>query len=324
MSGPPIADGRLAAVIESFRAGEERGLARAISAVEDEVPGFEALLDELHEGVGRARRIGVTGPPGAGKSTLTAALARRFRDEGHRVGVLAVDPTSPFSGGALLGDRIRMSELATEEGIFIRSMANRGSTGGLAAASREAADLMDAFGFGRVLLETVGVGQSELAVAGSADTTVVVLVPESGDGVQAMKAGLMEVADVFVVNKADRQGAARLRREIEVVKRLRTERGSWDPPVLGTVATEEEGVDALRDALDQHFEHLEASGELDRRRRKHLLEQVRVVLERRALRRAEALWSSGVEAYADELVDGSATPYAVADRLSDGDLSGEG
>ena len=340
---------RLQKVVERFRAGEERGLARAISAVEDERPGFEVLLDVLHEGVGRARRIGVTGPPGAGKSTLTASLARRFRDDGHRVGVLAVDPTSPFSGGALLGDRIRMSDLATEEGIFIRSMANRGSLGGLAAASREAADLMDAFGFDRVILETVGVGQSELAVAGSADTTVVVLVPESGDGVQAMKAGLMEVADVFVVNKADRKGAARLRKEIEVVKRLRSgqldrlgtghhgfrpgartrdagtvesegadgETGAWDPPVLETVASREEGVDALADALDGHFEHLERTGELAARRREHLLEQVRAVLERRAVRRAEALWSERIDGYAAALAEGRTTPYAVADELTE-------
>ena len=342
---------RLQEVVERFRTGEERGLARAISAVEDERPGFETLLDVLHEGVGTARRIGVTGPPGAGKSTLTASLARRFRDGGHRVGVLAVDPTSPFSGGALLGDRIRMSDLATEEGIFIRSMANRGSLGGLAAASREAADLMDAFGFDRVILETVGVGQSELAVAGSADTTVVVLVPESGDGVQAMKAGLMEVADVFVVNKADRTGAARLRKEIEVVKRLRTGRldrlgtghhgfrpgdrdrgagasdaagedehpedAAWDPPVLETVASREEGVDALSDVLDEHFEHLERTGELGRRRRDHLLEQVRAVLERRAVRRAEALWSERIDAYAVALTEGRTTPYAVADELTE-------
>lgn len=222
-----------AALADGVLAGEVRALARAISAVEDEAPGFEALLHAVHGKVGRARRIGVTGPPGAGKSTLVAALARRWRDTGLTVGVLAVDPTSPFTGGALLGDRIRMSELTTEPGIFIRSMASRGSVGGLATTTREAADLLDAFGHDRILVETVGVGQSELDVAGSADSTAVVLVPESGDGIQAMKAGLMEVADIFVVNKSDRPGADRMVKELGVMKKLR-------------------GGDVTRDAVGHH------------------------------------------------------------------------
>ncbi len=329
-------------VVERFRAGEELGLARAISAVEDGRPGFEALLDVFHEGVGRARRVGITGPPGAGKSTLTAALARRWLEAGHRVGVLAADPTSPFTGGALLGDRIRMSDLATEEGIFIRSMASRGSLGGLAAATREAADLMDAFGFDRILLETIGVGQSELEIAGSADTTVVVLVPESGDGVQAMKAGLMEVADLFVVNKSDRAGADRLVKELEVMKKLRSgeaerlgaghhgfrptdasgpegdaaaDEEGWEVPVLQTVASREEGVEALDEALDAHREHLEDGGLLERRRREHQLEQVRAVLVRRAARRAEAMWEEAADEAARALAAGEASPYELADRL---------
>ncbi|MBX6362925.1 MAG: methylmalonyl Co-A mutase-associated GTPase MeaB [Gemmatimonadetes bacterium] len=221
-AGPPADGARLAALLEAFRAGRRPALARVISLVEDERPGFEALLDELHAATGRAHRIGITGPPGAGKSTLTAALVRRFREGGERVGVVAVDPTSPFTGGALLGDRIRMHEVGLDDGVFIRSMASRGSLGGLAVSTKEVADVMDAFGFERILIETVGVGQSELEIAAAADTTVVVLVPESGDSIQAMKAGLMEIAELFVVNKADRPGAQRLARDIEMMLHLRT------------------------------------------------------------------------------------------------------
>ena len=212
---------RFAALLEGLREGRRAALARAISVVEDERPGFEALLHELYPATGRAQRIGITGPPGAGKSTLTAGLIEAYRKRGESVGVLAVDPTSPFTGGALLGDRIRMNDVGLDEGVFIRSMATRGSLGGLAVTTREVADVMDAFGFDRVIMETVGVGQSELDIAGAADTTVVVLVPESGDSVQALKAGLMEIADLFVVNKADRPGAERLARDIEMMLHLR-------------------------------------------------------------------------------------------------------
>ncbi|HSH44376.1 MAG TPA: methylmalonyl Co-A mutase-associated GTPase MeaB, partial [Longimicrobiales bacterium] len=204
-----------------FRAGQRAALARAISVVENQREGFQELLHELHAGVGKARRIGITGPPGAGKSTITADLVQRFRARGQTVGVVAVDPTSPYTGGALLGDRIRMNDVATDRGVFIRSMATRGALGGLAAATREVIDVIAAFGFDVVLVETVGVGQSELDVAAAADTTMVVLVPESGDSIQTMKAGLMEAADLFVVNKADRPGAPRLAKEVEMMLHLR-------------------------------------------------------------------------------------------------------
>ena len=196
--------------------GRTPALARAISVVENARPGFERLLAGVHSTLGRARRIGVTGPPGAGKSTLVERLVGAYRAEGHKVGVVAVDPTSPFTGGALLGDRIRMESIALDQGVYIRSMASRGSLGGLATTTREVTDLLDAAGFDRILVETVGVGQSELDVARMADSTVLVLVPESGDGIQTLKSGVMEAADLFVVNKADRPGADKLRQEIEV------------------------------------------------------------------------------------------------------------
>src|SRR5690625_2778816 len=210
------------ALLEEFRAGRRVALARTISIVENERPGFQLILSELHDSLGRAQRIGITGPPGAGKSTLTGALAAAYRARGERVAIVAVDPSSPFTGGALLGDRIRMNDIALDPGIFIRSMAARGSLGGLATTTKEVADVMDAFGFDRIMIETVGVGQSELDIARTADTTLVVLVPEAGDSIQAMKAGLMEISDLFVVNKADRPGADKLAREIEISLRFRS------------------------------------------------------------------------------------------------------
>src|SRR5258705_12845943 len=208
-------------LLADFASGKKAALARAISIVENHRPGFEQLLATWHPMVGRARRIGVTGPRGAGKSTLTSSLTRHLRAQGHTVGIIAVDPTSPFTGGALLGDRIRMEEVALDPGVYIRSLATRGSLGGLSAATRETADVLDAFGVDRILIETVGVGQSELDVARTADTSLVVLVPESGDSIQTLKAGVMEIADVFTVNKADRPGADRLRNEIEIMLGMR-------------------------------------------------------------------------------------------------------
>jgi LAO/AO transport system kinase len=208
-------------LLERFRGRQRAALARVISIVENQREGFHAVLHELHTGAAGSRLIGITGPPGAGKSTITAALIERFRGRGQTVGVIAVDPTSPYTGGALLGDRIRMNEVAQDDGVFIRSMATRGALGGLAAATREVIDVVAAYGFDVILVETVGVGQSELDIAAAADSTVVVLVPESGDSIQTMKAGLMEAADLFVVNKADRPGAPRLAREVEMMLHLR-------------------------------------------------------------------------------------------------------
>jgi LAO/AO transport system kinase len=336
------------ALLEQFRDGKRLALARAISLVENGRPGFEWLLHELHGQLGRARRIGVTGPPGAGKSTLTSRLATAFRGRDERVGIVAVDPSSPFTGGALLGDRIRMNNISTDPGIFIRSMATRGSLGGLATTSKEVADLIDAFGYDQIVLETVGVGQSELDIAGTADTTVVVLVPESGDSIQAMKAGLMEIADIFVINKADRPGADRLAQELEVMLHMRLgdgapaaaghhgvslrsvgkasrERsreaaessGSWAIPVLKTVAQNGEGVEELVATLDRHARHLVDTGELSRRRQARLAERVRAVVDRQLRVLA---WRDGgaqriLEESLDALESGEQSPYGVAARI---------
>jgi LAO/AO transport system kinase len=220
-SQPPVLSAERRALLDEFDAGRRTALARVISVIENEREGHEAVLHTLHHRLGHAHRMGLTGPPGAGKSTLSAALIEHLRERDESVGVVAVDPTSPFTGGALLGDRIRMNDIAQDDGVFIRSMATRGSLGGLAVTTKEVADILDAFGFDRVLLETVGVGQSELDIAATADTTIVVLVPESGDSIQTMKAGLMEAADLFVVNKADRPGADRLAHEVELMLHLR-------------------------------------------------------------------------------------------------------
>ncbi len=224
MSGavPPVEiPPAIAPLLAAFAAGQRAALARAISIVENHRQGYDAVLAVLHPRLGRARRIGITGPPGAGKSTITTALVETMRAEGLTVAVVAVDPTSPFTGGALLGDRIRMERVALDPGVYIRSMATRGSLGGLAAATRETCDVLDGFGFDRILIETVGVGQSELDVARTADTSVVVLVPESGDSIQTLKAGVMEIADLFVINKSDRPGADRLRGDIELMLGMR-------------------------------------------------------------------------------------------------------
>ena len=236
-----------AAVLEGIRTRKLASLARAISLVENGAAGFEVLLEGVHPELGRAHRIGITGPPGAGKSTLIERLVAGYRTAGLTVGVLAVDPSSPFTGGALLGDRIRMERATLDPGVFIRSMASRGSLGGMATTTGEVADVMDAYGFDRIIIETVGVGQSELDIIRVADTTVVVLVPESGDGIQVMKAGLMEIADVFVVNKADRPGADRLRQELEVALGVRSGNAYRHVPAHHGVELSRLGGEGTRD-----------------------------------------------------------------------------
>lgn len=323
-------DSAIARLLEQFRAGKPAALARAVSIVENHRPGFEQILAAQHALIGRARRIGITGPPGAGKSTITTRLTRTYRERGLRVGIVAVDPTSPFTGGALLGDRIRMEEVALDEGVFIRSMATRGSLGGLATATREVCDVLDGFGMDVILLETVGVGQSELDVARAADSTLVVLVPESGDSIQTLKAGVMEIADVFTVNKADRPGADRLRHDIELMLGLRAGHArpvkaaahsahsdGWTPPVLGTIAAQNQGITEVVEALDRHARYLEESGELRVRRRLRLRERVMEVVEQQIRQRLwrDAATLQWLDAQLDGLEDGTLVPFAVADAL---------
>jgi LAO/AO transport system kinase len=249
---------------EAILAGDRRALARGLSLVERGGEEAVALLDSVVDRLGKARRVGITGPPGAGKSTLVARIVRLYREAGLTVGVVAVDPTSPFTGGALLGDRHRMTAEAHDKGVFVRSLASRGSLGGLSRAAPACMDLLDAAGFDRIIVETVGVGQSEVEVAGSADSVVVVLSPESGDAVQAMKAGLLEVADILCVNKSDREGADLLAASLDSMLDLREPREGWRPPVVLTCASEAAGP--LREALTQHAGWLREGDRLARRR----------------------------------------------------------
>lgn len=240
-----------------FLAGDERALARAISLIEAGRTDGQMVLQQVRSRAGRSRIVGITGSPGSGKSTLTDRLIERARARDMRVAVLAIDPSSPFSGGAILGDRIRMMRWHQDKNVFIRSMATRGHLGGLAAATLQVIVLLDAFGFDLILLETVGVGQSEVDIVRVADSTLLVLTPGTGDGVQAFKAGIMEIGDIFVINKADVPGAERLRREIKAALELaHPEEGDWWPPVLNSVATTGEGMDAIWEELDRHFQYL--------------------------------------------------------------------
>jgi LAO/AO transport system kinase len=303
---------------------DRRALSRAMSWVEDEHPGVDRLFRRLHGRTGRALRVGITGPPGAGKSTLVARLAQLLRARHAEVGIVAVDPTSPFTGGALLGDRIRMPELAADDGVFMRSMATRGSLGGLAAATHEVVDLLDAFGVDWVLLETVGVGQSELDVARMADVTFVVLVPESGDAVQAMKAGLMEIGDLFVVNKADRDGADRSVMEIRSMLALRDRKGRRPLEVKTTVAVDGTGVPELLDAVSAFLETARADGSFAARRRKverwRLLQLAQRVLVRR-LTIGEA-GESALERLTDDVLARTTSPHDAAAELVEAALKG--
>jgi LAO/AO transport system kinase len=304
------------AEIDKARAGDVRALARLLSLVEDESPRIRSVIEDLLPQTGRARVIGLTGAPGAGKSTVTGALLTAFRAAGHRVAVLAVDPSSPFTGGALLGDRIRMQEHATDEGVYIRSMASRGHLGGLAASTPQAVRVLDAAGFELIIIETVGVGQAEVAIASLADSVVVLLAPGMGDAVQAAKAGILEVADLFVVNKADKPDAQQVVRDVRNMVALadRAE-GDWKPPIISTTATRSEGIGELTERLDQHWSWLNSTGELKRRRQARAREEL-TALAFAALR--ARLAASRLDELAGQVADGTLDPFAAADELLDG------
>ena len=296
-----------------------RAIGRAISEVERDSPAVPDLLRRLFPETGRARIVGVTGPPGAGKSTLVQRLAQAYRKRGRRVGIVAVDPSSPFTGGAILGDRIRMAEIYTDPGVFIRSMATRGALGGLARATSDAVDVLDAAGFDLILIETVGVGQDEVDIARTADTTAVVLVPGLGDDIQAIKAGILEIADVFAVNKAERDGADRAVAELSMMLDFAPHEG-WRPPIVKTSAPQAAGVPDLVEALEAHGRHLEKSGEEAVRRAGRARSRLLGLLEGRFRRAVEARAPEpdGLEEAVRAVAARAEDPYAAADRLFDG------
>ena len=301
------------------RDGDPRAVARLISLVEDASPQLREVAEVLAPTTGRAQIIGVTGAPGVGKSTTTSALVSALRAQGKRVGVLAIDPSSPFSGGALLGDRIRMSEHATDPEVFIRSMASRGHLGGLSWATPQALRVLDAVGCDVVIVETVGVGQSEVEVMGVADTVLVLLAPGMGDSIQAAKAGILEIGDVFVVNKADRDGADATARELRHMISLNPPGpGDWRPPVIKAVASRNEGIDEVVAALDKHAEWARSSGELRRRRVNRARTEVEAITAE-ALRERIAGAESGalLPTLAEQVADGELDSYAAADRMLD-------
>jgi LAO/AO transport system kinase len=317
--------GNVPELVERARTSDARAVARLISLVEDESPLLREVMAALAPHAGHAHVIGLTGSPGVGKSTSTSALVTELRRAGKRVGVLAVDPSSPFSGGALLGDRVRMQDHALDREVYIRSMASRGHLGGLSWTTPQALRVLDAAGCDVVLIETVGVGQSEVEIAGLADTTVVLLAPGMGDGIQAAKAGILEIGDLYVVNKADRDGADQVRRELRSMLALadRAE-GAWRPPIVKTIAAKGEGLDEVVAELDRHRAWLEESGELRARRTRRARDEVEAI----AVTALRARWGdvhgrSELDELAASLVRGETDPYAAADALLESFTDGQ-
>jgi LAO/AO transport system kinase len=306
-----------AEAIQRARDGDARALGRLLSLVENGAPQLRAVMKALAPLTGRARVLGLTGSPGVGKSTVTGALVAAYRGRGRRVGVLAIDPTSPFTGGALLGDRVRMQEHATDPGVFIRSMASRGHLGGLSGATPQALRVLDAAGFDVILIETVGVGQDEVEIAGMADTTMVIVAPGMGDAIQAAKAGILEIGDVFVVNKSDKPGAQEAVRDLRgMIAMARRSAGDWKPPIVSTTAAEGEGIGELVTRLDEHGAWLGSSGEGARRHHARAREEISAIA--LAELRAQMGGLPGderIDGLADRVAAGELDPYAAADEL---------
>lgn len=303
-------------LVDQVRTGDPRALARAISTVENRTPGWSELLKALFPHSGHARILGLTGPPGAGKSTLVDQLARHYRKEKRTVGIIAVDPTSPYTGGAILGDRIRMQEHFSDPGIYIRSMATRGSLGGLARTTADVATVLDASGRDLVMIETVGVGQDEVDIVRLANVTIVILVPGMGDDVQTIKAGIMEIADIFVINKSDREGAERVEREIRALQSLAIRSDNWTPPIVKTVASEGIGVTELAAAIRDYEAYLQKDGLLLQHNVQNWQDRLVEMLRDALLERArEQLGNGGLTRYAAEIAEHKRDPYSLVEEI---------